>query len=105
MVFAREFQINKTGKSHGLTIPTGFRIGVIAAKFNPKEDGTIDFVVYAGTYKDDNYTERIHNDDIPWRNVYNMPKADLGSSVVTLFNNTFKADLDTKYTAGNVVVV
>jgi hypothetical protein len=106
MNFIIECQIDTTGKSNGLNIPTGFRMGITSVNKNIKDDGTVDVIFEVATYKNDTYSKRIDNDDVPWRNPYNMSKADAFTTTdQTLFNNHLKVDVIAAYGAGNIQVL
>lgn len=101
--FIKEFQINTTGSSNELVIPSEFRIGIESIVKNPQGDGTVNMVFYVSTYKDDTYSKRIDNDDVSWTMTYNMSKSDAFTQTdLTIYNNTLKPDLITAYGAGNI---
>lgn len=107
MNFFIECQINTTGKSKELNIPSGFRMGIPAIRKEIQEDDTANVIFEVCTYKDGAYSERIKNDDIPWRKPYNMPKAEAcaNKTDVELFNDYLKPDVIAKYGAGNIQVL
>lgn len=106
MNFIKECQVNTVGKSNGLDIPSGFRVGLSSIRKEIQEDDTVNVIFDVGTYKDDTHSRRIVNDDVNWSAVYNMTKsAAFTATDLTLFNNTLKADIITAYGSSNVVVV
>ncbi len=107
MNFIKECQVNVAGKSNGLTIPSGFRIGIIGLNKEIQKDNTVNVIFEVHTYEDDTHSKRLVNDDVtPFICTYNMTKASAFTTTdQTLFNNTLKTTITDAYGASNVVII
>ena len=104
----KEYQINTTGSSNGLTIPSGFRIAIMPIAFSPVQDiagiyATLQMQVC--TYANDQHTTIIKNDQVADRIEYNLIEGNLDESVRTVANNKLLPELQSVYGAGNVEVI
>ncbi len=64
MNFIKEAQINAIGKSNGLNILSGFRMGIVKVSKEIQEDGTVNVIFTVLTYTDDTHANLVINDDI-----------------------------------------
>lgn len=104
MNFIKECQVNIEGKSNGLDIPSGFRLGLSSIRKEIQLNNTVNVIFDLETYKDDAYSKRIVNDDIGGNPTYNMSKSDAFTKTdLVLFNENLKVDIVAAYGASNIV--
>ncbi len=105
-----EYQINTTGQTGGLEIPTGFRMKVLTCNLlqtagSPDPSEALKMVVHVCTYADDTQTEACGNDQVNDYQEFTFAADDVTTALQTLIGDNLKPVLDAVYGAGNVVQV
>ena len=101
----KEYEITTAGSASGLTLPSGFRVGVCSAEIVPNhEDSTWSLVLEVCTWTDGTYAQKVQNDDVS-NKFYNLGASVPNNAIQTMINNYFKPDLDTAYGSENVTVL
>lgn len=95
------YQIDTTGLSNGLIIPSPFYISVTG--FDLNRDGGFYYVSSSQTYIDTSNVNNIANDDLSYSKRFYVTGSQLNTfTPIQIFNNTVKLDLENIYGAANV---
>lgn len=107
----KQYQINTTGSSEGLEIPSGFIINLIST-YVGQEDSKMYFTAIVNTYKNAAAKSPLPTNDNLLENGFNQTSngnskyysiTSLDDSINTIISNTFLKDLQTIYGKNNVV--
>ena len=104
MAYIKEYQINTSGASKGLTIPSGFRIGITRTNIYQK-GSDFELELEVCTYKSSGDTTLLTNDAIDINEKYPLLASGLTTSLETLVDDNLRPDLNTAYGSGNVVEI